>query len=73
MLELWYAHMLTTCFLLTKSGKGAAYHERGWPTYESLVSRILKLRASGEVWDPIIDVGDPRNPSLPRSGTPTPA
>ena len=41
-LELWYAHQLTTTFMLTNSGKGASYHERGWPTYESGMSTLIK-------------------------------
>ena len=58
-LDLWYAHAQTTVVLLTKSGANAlAYDERGWPTYESCVARILKLR-DGAVWDPVMDVGEP--------------
>ena len=61
-LELWYAHQLTTVFLLTLSAPPtrADYYHSGWTTYESIVARILKKRR-GDLWDPIIDVGEPNS------------
>jgi hypothetical protein len=52
---------------LTKSGAGRAYHERGWPTYESCVARILKSRHQ-LLWDPVLDVGEPVREALERVG-----
>ena len=58
-LELWYAHQNTTVFLLTASGTGRSYYERGWPSYECFVSRLLKTRLGNFAWPGVIDVADP--------------
>ena len=39
-------------------------HGRGWPTYESQVARIAKVRY-GFTWDPVIDVGAPESRADP--------
>lgn len=57
-MELWYAHQLTSCFLLRGSGEGTSrgYDQRGWCAYESTVASILKMRWP-TLWDPIFVVG----------------
>ena len=70
-LELWYAHEQTTVLLLTESGVGRRYEERGWTTYESLVARILKAR-SYMVWPAVIDVGHPARSQEMQAPPPTP-
>ena len=42
-MQVWYAHMLTTVLLLTgkQEGVSLSYQDRGWPTFERLVSMIL--------------------------------
>jgi len=58
-LELWFAHQLTTVFILSTSAllSDAGYFHRGWPLFESLVARLLK-QYRADLWDPVIDVGD---------------
>ena len=41
--NLWYAHAMTMCWLLTKVPHGVlAYNQRGWPTFEQGVSCFIK-------------------------------
>jgi len=59
-MQVWYAHMLTTVFLMTAPIENAPktclpYDARGWPTFERLVSMICKPR-SENVWPLIQDV-----------------
>ena len=58
-MQIWYAHQSTTVFLMTKLPKGAlvhAYDSRGWPTFERLVSMLVKP-ARLEMWPRIVDAG----------------
>ena len=58
-MQVWYAHLGTTVFLMTEvpaEYDTSAYHERGWPTFERLVSMIAK-RATISAWPMIVDVG----------------
>ena len=57
-MQVWYAHMLTTVLLLTgkQEGVSLSYQDRGWPTFERLVSMILTPKTS-YVWPMIVDVG----------------
>merc|ERR1719346_621145 len=63
-MQVWYAHMLTTSVLLTAPIAGASasclpYGERGWPSFERLVSMIAKP-STDWVWPLIVDVGEGR-------------
>ena len=57
-MQVWYAHMLTTVLLLTgkQDGVSLSYQDRGWPTFERLVSMILTPNTNA-VWPMIVDVG----------------
>ena len=57
-MQVWYAHMLTTVLLLTgkQEGVSLSYQDRGWPTFERLVSMILTPKTNA-VWPMIVDVG----------------
>ena len=57
-MQVWYAHMLTTVLLLTgkQEGVSLSYQDRGWPTFERLVSMILTPNTPN-VWPMIVDVG----------------
>ena len=57
-MQVWYAHMLTTVLLLTgkQEGVSLSYQDRGWPTFERLVSMILTPKTIN-VWPMIVDVG----------------
>ena len=57
-MQVWYAHMLTTVLLLTgkQEGVSLSYQDRGWPTFERLVSMILTPKTE-LVWPMIVDVG----------------
>ena len=57
-MQVWYAHMLTTVLLLTgkQEGVSLSYQDRGWPTFERLVSMILTPKTD-IVWPMIVDVG----------------
>ena len=57
-MQVWYAHMLTTVLLLTgkQEGVSLSYQDRGWPTFERLVSMILTPNTD-IVWPMIVDVG----------------
>ena len=57
-MQVWYAHMLTTVLLLTgkQDGVSLSYQDRGWPTFERLVSMILTPKTPN-VWPMIVDVG----------------
>ena len=57
-MQVWYAHMLTTVLLLTgkQEGVSLSYQDRGWPTFERLVSMILTPNTDA-VWPMIVDVG----------------
>ena len=57
-MQVWYAHMLTTVLLLTgkQEGVSLSYQDRGWPTFERLVSMILTPKMPA-VWPMIVDVG----------------
>ena len=57
-MQVWYAHMLTTVLLLTgkQEGVSLSYQDRGWPTFERLVSMILTPNTRN-VWPMIVDVG----------------
>ena len=57
-MQVWYAHMLTTVLLLTgkQEGVSLSYQDRGWPTFERLVSMILTPNTN-VVWPMIVDVG----------------
>ena len=57
-MQVWYAHMLTTVLLLTgkQEGVSLSYQDRGWPTFERLVSMILTPNTA-LVWPMIVDVG----------------
>ena len=57
-MQVWYAHMLTTVLLLTgkQEGVSLSYQDRGWPTFERLVSMILTPNTT-MVWPMIVDVG----------------
>ena len=57
-MQVWYAHMLTTVLLLTgkQEGVSLSYQDRGWPTFERLVSMILTPNTF-VVWPMIVDVG----------------
>ena len=57
-MQVWYAHMLTTVLLLTgkQEGVSLSYQDRGWPTFERLVSMILTPNTA-MVWPMIVDVG----------------
>jgi len=58
-MQIWYAHLGTTVFLMTEvpaEYDTSAYHDRGWPTFERLVSMIAK-RATISAWPMIVDVG----------------
>ena len=57
-MQVWYAHMLTTVLLLTgkQEGVSLSYQDRGWPTFERLVSMILTPKPP-LVWPMIVDVG----------------
>ena len=57
-MQVWYAHMLTTVLLLTgkQDGVSLSYQDRGWPTFERLVSMIL-TPSTRNVWPMIVDVG----------------
>ena len=66
-MQLWYAHQLTTVFLMTPpdggkcdgkelSAAARAYHSRGWPTFERHVCMLGK-RTSQWQWPLIVDVG----------------
>ncbi len=59
-MQLWYAHQLTTVFLMTGGPPGsegaAEYSSRGWPTFERLAASIGK-RTSQWSWPLIVDVG----------------
>ena len=57
-MQVWYAHMLTTVLLLTgkQEGVSLSYQDRGWPTFERLVSMILTPKTTF-VWPMIVDVG----------------
>jgi len=69
-MQLWYAHALTTVYLLTAptptaaslpvEGRAPAYSERGWPTFESAVACLAK-KSSSNCWAPLVDVGHPRS------------
>ena len=56
-MQVWYAHMLTTVLLLTgkQEGVSLSYQDRGWPTFERLVSMILTPNVAGSVWPMIVD------------------
>ena len=59
-MQVWYAHMLTTSVLLTAPIAGCVpYGNRGWPSFERLVSMIAKPN-SANVWPLIVDVGEGR-------------
>mmetsp|Transcript_24296 Transcript_24296/g.80755 ORF Transcript_24296/g.80755 Transcript_24296/m.80755 type:complete len:415 (+) Transcript_24296:151-1395(+) len=59
-MQVWYAHMLTTSVLLTAPIAGyVPYGNRGWPSFERLVSMIAKPNTP-MVWPLIVDVGEGR-------------
>ena len=60
-MQLWYAHMKTIVFLLTETPQGwpaesKPYTERGWPSFERMITMILKHQ-SKKCWATICDVG----------------
>ena len=64
LMQIWYAHQLVTVFLMTETWSTAAkqpkgwieYYRRGWPTFESAVSKLAKS-SSIDVWPLVVDVG----------------
>jgi hypothetical protein len=55
--DLWFAHSMTTVLLLTGSAAGGSsdFYSRGWPVFESSISRWLKTRRE-DLWEPVIEV-----------------
>jgi len=69
-MQVWFAHMLTTVFLMTGSIEGCApFEQRGWPSFERLVSMICKPN-SENTWPMIVDTGrlDAAAKTMPQSG-----
>jgi len=57
-INLWYAHALTTAFLVTDTPKGlVAYYDRGWTTFEYQLSWLIKLADKDNVWPQVADLG----------------
>ena len=57
-MEVWYAHQGVTTILLTQTPEGStarAYDERGWPTFESSVSMLIKAGPGWGDWPALID------------------
>ena len=61
-MQLWYAHQLTTVFLMTNAGAeeepgsgSASYDDRGWTTFERQVAMLGK-RTSQHAWPLLIEV-----------------
>jgi len=63
----WYAHARTTTYVMRELPPGWAgatpYDERGWTTFESSVSGLIKGGAGGfgEGWRPLVDPQNPRS------------
>ena len=60
-MQVWYAHLGTTVFLMTElpaeyAGNTQGYHKRGWTTFERLVSMIAK-RSTISGWPTVVDAG----------------
>ena len=60
-MQVWYAHLGTTVFLMTElaacyAGHTLKYHQRGWTTFERLASMIGK-RSTISAWPMIVDAG----------------
>jgi len=49
-MSIWYAHALTTVFLVTRQGTAVPRAERGWPSYEEAVSRLFKDEPRGTAY-----------------------
>lgn len=56
--SLWYAHSLTTVYLVTNTPEDSvAYHDRGWTSFEYQVSWLLRSSNESNVWPQVLDLG----------------
>jgi hypothetical protein len=56
--NLWYAHALTTVYLVTDTPEGlTAYHDRGWTSFEYQITWLIKIAEKFNCWPQIVDLG----------------
>lgn len=59
-INLWYAHKLTTVYLVTGGeADGLTYHNKGWTSFEYLLSMLTKVSNTSELkdWPMVLDLG----------------
>ena len=57
-INLWYGHSLTTVYLVTDQPDGVIpYHERGWTSFECMLSYLTNIVDEYNVWPQVIDLG----------------
>jgi len=57
-INLWYAHSLTTVFMVTDNPKGVVkYHDRGWTSFEYHISWLIKRSDKCNIWPQVCDLG----------------
>jgi len=60
-INLWYAHRLTTCWLVTAgvdTEKGLGYYDKGWTNFERTLSLLIKPAntAKWSDWPQVVDI-----------------
>jgi Leucine-rich repeat (LRR) protein len=57
-INLWYAHALVTCFLVTDTpAELVHYYERGWTSFEYQLAWLIKIADLYNVWPQVVDLG----------------
>jgi hypothetical protein len=76
-INLWYAHRLTTVWLVTEGRdltKGLGYHEKGWTTFEHRLALMIKPANTSvfSAWPQAVDLGQ-RGPAQIEFSRPPPS
>jgi hypothetical protein len=66
-INLFYAHALTTVFLVTHTAPGAVpYHERGWTSFEYQPAWMIKQPDASNAWPQVLDLSHTEQPIYDR-------